>query len=85
MLDIPKNAIDMIANFQSLSATTKYVLLATIVGLVLIAVAHFSLRTLDTTGVSAAAQKKIRDAKRSIVGIFFMMLISLFAVYKALY
>ncbi len=80
-----KNTVDMIANFQSLSNTTKFVLLATIVSLVLIAVAHFSLRTLDTTGVSDAAKRKIRDAKRSIVGIFFMMLISLFAVYKALY
>ena len=85
MLDIPKNAVDMLANFQSLSSTTKFVLASTIVSLILIAVAHFSLRTLSTTGVSDAAQKKIRDAKRSIVGIFFMLIISLAAVYKALY
>ena len=85
MLDIPKNAVDMLANFQSLSHTTKFVLGSTIVSLILIAVAHFSLRTLDTTGVSAAAKKKITDAQRSVVGIFVMMLISLAAVYKALY
>jgi hypothetical protein len=85
MLDIPKNAVDMLANFQSLSHTTKFVLGSTIVSLILIAVAFFSLRTLDTTGVSAAAKKKITDAKRSVVGIFVMMLISLAAVYKALY
>jgi len=81
-----KSILNLFTDFQSLSKSTQYIIVATVVSLILIAVAHFSLRSLYTTaGTTDAAKKKITNAKRAVTGLFFMMLISLGATYKALY